>query len=474
MPPTPGDSRAAANAATVLRTVLAHGPVARSGISTLCGLSQAAVSRQTTGLLRSGLLRELPHPGGTSAAGRPRIPLDLHTGAVGGPLVAGLHIGVPSSHFSLVDLRGQVVAHRTFPHTGGPPTPAHLTTQLRRFLHEHGHTTHGHTTHGPTPPGPTTHSPTTGGPITSGPTTPGPTTQGPTGPPTTPAAKAPHRPLLGVGAALGGWIRPAEGTVVRHEALGWHDRPLAAELSAALGLPVHLDNHARAIARAEMLFGHPSARRSIVHLFIGNVVDAAFGIEGTVHQGPGSAAGDVSHLPVPGSTARCACGRTGCLQAAASDTALGAEAVRLGIVPEPAIGLVVDAAAAGDPRADLLLRERARAVGRAAALLLDVFNPAVLLVSELSSILHEGYLAEIREAATAQSHVCDDPARIIGPHAGPAVLTQASATVLLGPLFQDPATAPSTAPSLAPAPTGPPRSAPADLPGIAPHTPTLR
>ncbi|MEU9802612.1 ROK family protein [Streptomyces sp. NPDC051000] len=444
MPPTPGDSRAAANAATVLRTVLAHGPVARSGISTLCGLSQAAVSRQTTGLLRSGLLRELPHPGGTSAAGRPRIPLDLHTGAVGGPLVAGLHIGVPSSHFSLVDLRGQVVAHRTFPHTGGPPTPAQLATQLRRFLHEHGHTTHG-----PTPPGPT-------------------------GPPTTPAANAPHRPLLGVGAALGGWIRPAEGTVVRHEALGWHDRPLAAELSAALGLPVHLDNHARAIARAEMLFGHPSARRSIVHLFIGNVVDAAFGIEGTVHQGPGSAAGDVAHLPVPGSTARCACGRTGCLQATASDTALGAEAVRLGIVPEPAIGLVVDAAAAGDPRADLLLRERARAVGRAAALLLDVFNPAVLLVSELSSILHEGYLAEIREAATAQSHVCDDPARIIGPHAGPAVLTQASATVLLGPLFQDPATAPSTAPSLAPAPTGPPRSAPADPPGIAPHTPTLR
>ncbi|MCY0961763.1 ROK family transcriptional regulator [Streptomyces sp. H27-H5] len=448
MPPTPGDSRAAANAATVLRTVLAHGPVARSGISALSGLSQAAVSRQTTGLLRSGLLRELPHPsGGTGeaagtagpgTAGRPRIPLDLHTGAVGGPLAAGLHIGVPASNFSLVDLRGQVVARRTLPHTAGPPTPARLATELRRFLHDHGHATHARTTHDHTAP---------------------------TEPPT-PAARTAHRPLLGIGAALGGWIRPAEGVVVRHEALGWHDKPLAAELSAALGLPVHLDNHARAVARAEMLFGHPSARRSIVHLFIGNVVDAAFGIEGTVHQGPGSAAGDVAHLPVPGSAARCACGRTGCLQATASDTALGAEAVRLGIVPEPAIGLIVDAAATGDPRADRLLRERARAVGRAAALLLDVFNPAVLLVSELSSILHEGYLDEIREAATAQSHVCDDPARIIGPYAGPAVLTQASATVLLGPLFQDPAAAP--APALAPA------TAPSGPPDIAPHTPTRR
>ncbi|MFF3425192.1 ROK family protein [Streptomyces sp. NPDC002602] len=484
MPPTPGDSRAAANAATVLRTVLAHGPVARSGISALSGLSQAAVSRQTTGLLRSGLLRELPHPSGTGGtgeaagiagprtagpgtAGRPRIPLDLHTGAVGGPLAAGLHIGVPASNFSLVDLRGQVVARRTLPHTDGPPTSARLATELGRFLHEHGHTTPGHTTHGHTTPGHTTHDHsapdhTTPGHTTHSHTTPGHAPHGHTGTTTEPPAKPAHRPLLGIGAALGGWIRPTEGIVVRHEALGWHDKPLAAELSTALGLPVHLDNHARAVARAEMLFGHPSARRSIVHLFIGNVVDAAFGIEGTVHQGPGSAAGDVAHLPVPGSTARCACGRTGCLQATASDTALGAEAVRLGIVPEPAIGLIVDAAATGDPRADRLLRERARAVGRAAALLLDVFNPAVLLVSELSSILHEGCLDEIREAATAQSHVCDDPTRIIGPHAGPAVLTQASATVLLDPLFQDPAAAPALA--AATAPTGPP--------DIAPHTPT--
>ncbi|MER5806578.1 ROK family protein [Streptomyces sp. NPDC002033] len=385
-----GDRRGAANAAAVLRTVLDHGPVARSGIPQLCGLSAAAVSRQTTGLLRGGLLRELPDPAGRTASGRPRIPLDLHTGAVGGPLAAGLHIGVPSSTFSLVDLRGQVLARRSFPYRDprDPALPGRIAEELGRFLRE-----------------------------------------------SAPGA----RPLLGVGAALGGWVRPGAGTVVRHPALGWRHEPLAAGLSAALGLPVRVDNHARAVAGAEILFGHPAARRSLVHLFVGNVVDAAFGIEGTVHQGPGSAAGDVAHLPVPGSAAACACGRTGCLQATASDTALGAEAVRRGIVPDPSVPLLVDAAAAGDPRADGLLRERARDVGRAAALLLDVFNPAVMVVTELSSVLHEGYLDEIRGAAVTRSHVCDDPARIIAPHAGPAVLPQAAATVLLGPLFSDPA-----------------------------------
>lgn len=43
-----GDGRREANAATVLRTVLGHGPVARSGIARLSGLSPAAVSRQCT------------------------------------------------------------------------------------------------------------------------------------------------------------------------------------------------------------------------------------------------------------------------------------------------------------------------------------------------------------------------------------------------------------------------------------------
>nr|WP_239516023.1 ROK family protein [Streptomyces sp. ICC4] len=328
---------------------------------------------------------EAGEPGGPGGPGRPRIPLDLHTGPVGGPLAAGLHIGVPASTFSLVDLRGRVLVRRAFPHAGQSPDrlPELIATELDRFLREF----------------------------------------------------RTDRPLLGLGAALGGWVRPGDGTVVRHDALGWRDVPLAAGLRDRLGLPVSVDNHARAIAHAEILFGRPEARSSLLHLFIGNVVDAAFGIEGTVHQGPGAAAGDVAHLPVPGSPTPCACGRTGCLQASASDTVLGAEAVRRGIVPDPSVNLLVDAAATGDPRADRLLRERARTVGRAAALLLDVFNPAVMVVSELSAILHDGYLDEIREAA-------GDPdrygRRIVAPHAGPAVLPVASATVLLAPLFRDP------------------------------------
>ncbi|MEU9854702.1 ROK family protein [Streptomyces sp. NPDC047974] len=391
-PPGPrmaGDGRREANAATVLRTVLDHGPVSRSAVAHLSGLSPAAVSRQATDLTRLGLLRELPELSGAGGVGRPRIPVDLHIGATGGPVVAGVHLGVPGSTFALVDLRGRVLARHRHSHAPFEPgrLPETVGAELRAFLGRH----------------------------------------------------AAGRPLLGVGAALGGRVDPAAGVVVRHEALGWRHRPFAAELSRVLGGPaVRLDNHARAIAQSEILFGRPAARRSLVHLFVGNVVDAAVGLAGVVHQGPGGAAGDVAHLPVPDSTTPCPCGRSGCLEATASNTALARTAVRRGIVPEADTSLVVDAAAAGDRRADRLLRERARAVGRALALLVDVLNPDLVVVTEQASVLEPDYLEEIRGAAIDLSHVCDDPERIVSPHAGPAVLPVAAGTVLLNSLFKRP------------------------------------
>ncbi|WP_329418156.1 ROK family transcriptional regulator [Streptomyces sp. NBC_01268] len=384
-----GDGRRDTNAATVLRTVLDHGPVARSAIARLCGLSPAAVSRQATDLLRHGLLHELPEHAEGGGVGRPQIPVDLHLGATGGPVAGGVHLGVPASSLGLVDLRGRVLARRTLSHAGVDPRtlPGTVAREMRAFLAEY----------------------------------------------------ADGRPLLGVGAAVGGWVDPDRGHVVRHDAFGWFHRPLVAELTGGLrGRAVRIDNHARAIAQSEILFGRPEARRSLVHLFVGNVVDAALGIAGVVHQGPGSAAGDVAHLPVPDSTTPCPCGRWGCLEATASNTWVGETAYRRGIVPEPDVSLVVDAAATGDRRADRLLRERARAVGRAVALLLDVLNPDLVVVTEQASILDPEYLEEIRGAAVDLSHVCDDPERIVSPHAGPAVLPVAAGTVLLNPLFRNP------------------------------------
>ncbi|NEC49687.1 ROK family protein, partial [Actinospica acidiphila] len=114
---------------------------------------------------------------------------------------------------------------------------------------------------------------------------------------------------LGVGFASGGWVDRAAGTVVDHPLLGWREVPAREVLRARTGLPVHVDGHARALADAERLFGR--AGGSALHLFAGNIVDAAFATRDEVHHGPRSQAGAISHLPLAGGTERCPCGRTG-------------------------------------------------------------------------------------------------------------------------------------------------------------------
>ena len=133
--------------------------------------------------------------------------------------------------------------------------------------------------------------------------------------------------------------------------LGWRDVPARQVFADATGLPVRVDNHARALARAEQLFGDPRARTSIVHLFVGNMIDAAFATGGTIHHGPHSAAGAVAHLPLEGRSERCLCGGRGCLQAAVSSRELGVRAAREGVIPEPSFDGLLAAAQAGDQRA---------------------------------------------------------------------------------------------------------------------------
>ncbi len=136
----------------------------------------------------------------------------------------------------------------------------------------------------------------------------------------------------------------------------------------------------------ERLFGQ-SARgsRSVLHLFVGNVVDAAFATNDEVHHGPRSQAGAIAHLPLRGGTEPCDCGRVGCLQVELSERTLCRRAREAGIVDGVNPTHVVTAAERGNPIAVRLLTQRARMVGRAAGLLLDILNPETVVVTELGS-----------------------------------------------------------------------------------------
>lgn len=380
------DYRQTSNDSAVLQAVLDHGPVARSTVARLVGLSPAAVTRLSGELAGAGLLREASPVGGPKAAGRPHVPVEIDTSRWA---ACGLHITIQFSTLALLDLRGDVIAQERLPHRETDPRQVILAAagRLPEFLSRH----------------------------------------------------ADGRAPVGVGVATGGWVDRDDGVIVDHARLGWHGVPVRRLLEDATGLPVRVDNHARALARAEQLFGDPRARASVVQLFIANMIDAAFATGGKVHHGPQSAAGSVAHLPLEGRTERCVCGRRGCLQAVIASDELGARAARAGITPQPSFGAVLAAARRGDEGAVALFRERARLVGAAAALLLDVLNPELLVVVEPGIMKLPGCMETLRAEVGERSRRPVDPGRsIIATSFAGRVGPVAAGTVILDEVYASP------------------------------------
>lgn len=395
--PTTPDTRRGSVAADVLRTVLDHGPVARSTIGRLTGLSAAAVSRRCTDLVDLGLLRERPLRVPRGAIGRPHVPVDIDTRR---HLVSGIHIALWHSTFVLMDLRGRLLAEERVPHHGpvaADAAPAFLDDlgrRMDRFLARH----------------------------------------------------ADGRRPLGVGVATGGWVDPARRVVVRHSQLGWREVPVGAVLQGRLGLPVRVESHSRALARAEQLLGahRDRCRTSLVHLFVGNVVDAAIATGGTVHHGPGSAAGDVSHLPVGEGTVlpavSCTCGRTGCVQATVADRSVARHAVDRGLLlPTARFDEAFVALERGEEWATEVFRDRARLVGRAVALLLDVINPEILVIAEAGVVRSPELLDVLHEEIARRSHIGHDPRRtVVASSFGPRSLGVAAGSIVLHETYARP------------------------------------
>ncbi|MFD5645989.1 sugar kinase, partial [Streptomyces anulatus] len=97
---------------------------------------------------------------------------------------------------------------------------------------------------------------------------------------------------------------------------------------------------------------------------------------------------------------------------------------------------LLDGALAGDERALGLFRRRALLVGRAAALLLDMFDPEVLVVVEPGAGRLPECLADLRAEVARRSWVCDDPERAVVPSSFTgSVLATAGGAVALGALY---------------------------------------
>ena len=392
----PAANKREASAAAILRAVLAHGPVARSTIARLTGLSPASMTGYCTELIALGLLRDLPEQTQSNGVGRPHLPVDIDTARY---VVGAVHIAVPHTTVAVLDLRGRVLAECRIPHqdASDADTVRRAAATLLDLLRRHS------------------------------------------------AGAAP----LGVGVACGGWVDQETGTVVEHAMLGWRQVPLGDLLREHTGLPVHVDGHSRALLHGERLFGAARGAGSVLHLFVGNVVEAAFALDDAAHYGPRSQAGLIAHLPLADSAEHCPCGRTGCFQASVSERTVSGRAVQTGVLTahDPAndsahdFPALLTAARTGNQAALDLLVERARLIGQGAALLIDVFNPELVVVAEQAVMALPPALAALRAEIAASSRTQIDATTAVVPSSfARDTLATAGGSAMLDVLYRNPLT----------------------------------
>ena len=123
-----------------------------------------------------------------------------------------------------------------------------------------------------------------------------------------------HR-TVGIGLAVPGLVRTADGTVDVAPHLDWHHEPLTQMVTDATGFPAWAANDARCGAVAESLFGVGRGHDDIVYLNGGaSGIGGGVIIDGAPMGGASGFAGELGHTLVNSAGGPCHCGASGCLE----------------------------------------------------------------------------------------------------------------------------------------------------------------
>jgi glucokinase len=126
---------------------------------------------------------------------------------------------------------------------------------------------------------------------------------------------------VGIGAA--GWIDATRSTVLFAPNLAWRNEPLRDYVSAAVDVPVVVENDANVAAWAEFKYGAAEdADDSMVMFTVGTGIGGGIVLGGQLLRGAHGMAAEVGHMLAVPEGQLCGCGRLGCIEQYASGNAL--------------------------------------------------------------------------------------------------------------------------------------------------------
>lgn len=378
----------------VLRLIWRERHISRAEIARQANLSRSTVSEIVGTLLKRKLVTEVG--AGPSSGGRRPIVLEFQDRT---RVILGVDMGAGHVSVALTDLRGNVLAYEEREHpvrTDPVGTRALIFKLCEACLAKRG--------------------------------------QG-------------NRGLVGIGIAVPSPVDPDHPGELSEVVLpAWQAHAGFEELSTHYGVPVMVDNDANLGALAEAWWGAGINVPNLIYIKIATGVGSGHVINGEIYRGATGFAGEIGHLPIDPKGPRCVCGLQGCLVTFAGAPALIARAESLlAEFPDSrlvgrklTIDSIEDAALDGDPLAVQVAQEAGEHLGIAMTGVINLMNPAMVIVGGGLARLGDLILHKVREMAQGRTLMHSLTAsKIRVSELGPQSIATGAATLVLKAALTD-------------------------------------
>ncbi len=217
--------------------------------------------------------------------------------------------------------------------------------------------------------------------------------------------------LVGVGVAGSGLVNSRDGVMVMSSTMEFcQDFPLQEIFEKEFGIPTAVENITRAKTVAERGLGTGELDQDMIYVEFGRTgIGAGIVIEGKLFYGAGYVAGEFGHTHMVEDGPACKCGSFGCLEAIAGASALESrlrKAIAEGGIssalalaggdPDNITGwTVLQAAGHGDKICAEIVEQAANYLGIGLANLVNLFNPAVIVIDQRLSLAGPGLLDQL-------------------------------------------------------------------------------
>lgn len=321
----------------------------RSDLVELTGLARSTISQRVDGLITSGFLVETGEA--RSTGGRPPRTLEFNE-SVG--VVLAADIGATHSRFAVCNMNAEPLAEiaMDMPVADGPEAVLSTTEEVfDSLLKDTGWTAADVQAVGIGVPGPVDFA----------------------------AGRAEHPPIM----------------------FGWHDYPIRDRIAAKYEATVLVDNDVNIMALGEHWDLDPRVD-DMLFVKVGTGIGSGLILGGRLHRGARGTAGDIGHIRVNDGTVVCNCGHLGCLEGSAGGAALAEQLADKGLDATSARD-VTALAISGNQDAIAAVREAGRSLGVVVSSVVNMLNPAVIVVGGDIARTGQLLLAGVREVVYQRS-----------------------------------------------------------------------